>query len=212
LLDSELVYENTRRAFAARGIDYVDARAMLSAPGVPRELLWAPQARHWSDYGACLALQAIGVTASRQRDRPLDIACAYKAGRHRRSHDDFDLLRLLNVWRPRHTKQNAIVTYPSPPAGPKSRIIFIATSFGWQLLRAAEASGHFRELFLDYYDETLYRLPGTFEATHLAVDSADWRDAFLDQDIYVYELFESYAYSDVKFVRILDNLLAHIPP
>jgi hypothetical protein len=209
---SDRIYTETKRALDARGVTYVDGRALLTRSDIPRHLLWAPQARHWSDYGACLAMQQIFKAASQLSGPSIDVPCQYQVKRAKRSHDNYDLLRLLNVWKPRHGRANAIVTYDEPPPGPKPTIMFISTSFGWQILRNAQESQRFRELWLDYYDWILYGRPSGFEVENLPVDSAQWREVFLEQDIYVYELFETYLYADEKFVRILDNLLQHFPP
>jgi len=210
-LPSDHIYLDVKRALDVRGVRYVDARALLLSSSVPRQLLWGAQARHWSDYGACLTMEQIVRQYTELTNHSLSFTCPYEIGRARRSHDNYDLMRLLNVWRPAHQRQHGLVSYDPPPQAPKPRILFISSSFGWQLLKSAERSRRFRELWLDYYDSILYGRPNGVEVENLPVDSSQWRDVFLDQDLYIYELFETYLFADDKFVRVLDNLLAHLP-
>jgi hypothetical protein len=209
---SDQIYLRTKRALDARGILYVDARELLTTKqDVPRHLLWGPQARHWSEYGACLALQRVLATAERLSGRKVDMPCRYDVRRVRRSHFNYDLMRLLNVWNPRLSRENAVVTFDAPPPDPKPRILIIASSFGWELFRVAEESHRFREIWLDYYDYQLFG-PAGVEYADPPVSSEIWQDVFLDEDVYVFELFETYLYVNDQFQRALDKLIDQVPP
>lgn len=202
--------ERVRKAFDRRNIIYVDAGDVLRSPSTPRHLMWGRQARHWSDLGACLVLREIGVRVAELTGAPLDIPCAYTLGRVLRSHDDYDLLRLLNVWRAHHDKQTAIVSYPAPGSAPRPSLTFIGTSFEWQLVRVAQETRRFGEIFLAYYNWILYAVTRRIEVENAEVGSPLWRDGLAAPDIYVYELFETYLLGDERLIRVLDELLANL--
>ncbi len=210
-MPSDEIYSMTKRALDARSIEYVDVREMLTARGVERALVWSPQARHWSDYGACLAMERIARSYSKLAEKTFEFPCHLDVGKVLRGHDNYDLMRLLNVWKAPHARTHGRVTFGPPTPGPTPRVLFISSSFGWQIERVAEESNRFSELWLDYYDWILYGRPMGVEIENLSVDTAQWRDVFLKEDLYVYELFETYLYADEKFTRVLDKLLTALP-
>jgi hypothetical protein len=201
---SDDVYPALKRALDAHGVVYVDARALLATTTVPRQLVWAQEARHWSELGACLTLQQIAARYRDLTDRPLAYDCPYVESPLRRSHDDFDLVRLLNAWSVPHSHRHAHVTH-GEPSGERPRAVFVASSFGWQIVRDAETSHQFGSIWLDYYDSTQIQRP-TGITLEVTTGTPAWRDVFRDEDLYVYELFETYLFADNKFSRVLDAL------
>ncbi|MGN6108560.1 MAG: alginate O-acetyltransferase AlgX-related protein [Kofleriaceae bacterium] len=192
---SDLLHGRLLAALATHQVAHVDALQILTTPGIPRERLWGADARHWSSYGACLVLHAI-VELHRElaaASAPPEAPCGWELRRVRRSHDDFDLLRLLNAWGvPRAAPLTPIALHTPPPPGTRTaRAMFISTSFGWQLLREADASRRFSATWIDYYDKTLFGYPAQIEFPVRAHEPL-WRLAMMYDDLYVIELFEPY--------------------
>ena len=87
-----------KRALDRAGVAYVDARALFTRPGEPRDRLWAPQARHWSDYGACVALREIMRLYVTLTGTPFAFDCTPQQISGWRWHPDYDLKNLTNAW------------------------------------------------------------------------------------------------------------------
>jgi hypothetical protein len=211
------VYRAFKAALERRGVAFVDARQLLearaAAPGASREDLWGTDARHWTSYGACLAMQEVATVYARLtgRARPPH-ECAFARARKAKSHVDFDLYRLLN----------ARFVYPSrrdvpvvPHAAPdrvieRPRTLFIGTSFCWTPLRDAVDSGVWGPLHLNYYNQTFVAWP---ENTQSPVEPASpqWREVTLDNDLYVLDLFEGFLAAPGAYVELfLKEFLAEL--
>jgi hypothetical protein len=213
-----LVYRAFRAALERRGVAFVDARALFAeriAAGVPRADLYGPDARHWSRYGACLAMREVAALHARLTGRPRPPhECAFTRIHGRRSNVDFDLLRLLNA---RYVypavRELPFVAYAppaAPPAAPRPRTLFIGTSFCWTLLQDAEDSGAYGTIRLDYYHQTLMTWPER-EATPIDPASPAWRTALREQDLYVLDLFEGYLAAPGAYVELfLDQALGYL--
>jgi hypothetical protein len=203
------VYRAMKRALDARGIVYVDARAILTATGIQRDQVWGPDARHWSSYGGCLVMREVvrsyavltGTDEAAYDCRP--------ESRWRPPGDaEFDLWNLLNTWRPpRIDKYRTWAAHAPPPDGaPRPSVMFIGTSFCWTIMHDAFDSGRFGQMHMDYYDRTLVEWPANI---HTAVhpNSPEWRAVFLDRDLYVLDLFETYLHAPDGYVtQFLDEV------
>lgn len=203
------VYRAMKLALEARGILYVDARAILTAAGVQRDQVWGPQARHWSSYGSCLVMREVMrayAVLTGTDDAAYD--CRPELRWSPPDDSDFDLWSLLNAWRPpRIDEYRTWAMHEPPPDGtPRPTVMFIGTSFCWTIMHDAFRSGRFRQLHLDYYDRTLVEWPANI---HTAVhpNSPEWRAVFLDRDLYVLDLFETYLHVPDGYVtQFLDEV------
>jgi acetyltransferase AlgX (SGNH hydrolase-like protein) len=188
------VYHAIKHALDARGVVYVDAREILTAPGVQRDQVWGPEARHWSTYGSCLALREVmrAYTALTGDDQ-LPYECRPGPRWRPPDHDDFDLWNLLNAWRPPRIKKLRTWAEHEPPPDGTARpsVMFVGTSFCWNLMRDAGDSQRFAQNHMNYYDKTLVEWPANIH-TDIHPYSPEWRALFLDRELYVLDLFEPY--------------------
>ena len=187
------VYEVFRLALIARRVDFVDMQAIMLGNDYARDDLWRPYARHWSYYGACIAMKEIAKHYTVLTGRALPYECNLKYEHATRTHVDFDLLLLLNTWAPPHpVRLEPFAEHPpreTGESGPKA--LFIGTSFCWNLVLDAEHAHVFGKLQLDYYDKTLFSIPDNVP-TEVHPNTAQWRAQFLGNDLYVLDLFEGY--------------------
>jgi hypothetical protein len=203
------VYRAMKRALEDRGIAYVDARAILTAPGVERDQVWGPQARHWSIYGACLVMREVMRTRAALTGTD-EAAYDCRPGPRWRppGHDEFDLWNLLNAWRPpRISGYRTWTLHEAPPDGtPRPTVMFVGTSFCWNIMWDAFDSGRFRQVHMSYYDKTLIEWPTNIR-TDIHPHGPEWRALFLDRDLYVLDLFEAYLLAPDGYV---DQFLAEV--
>lgn len=186
------VYEAYVRAFEARGVVYVDGRALLTKGPAPRELVWGPDARHWSYHGACLALggaadaRALLGVATGPHDCPVSRAAAPP------EHDDYDLWRLLNASGvPPGARDVPVVAHAGRGERSPGETLFVGTSFCWTLLKDAERSGAFGAVRLLYYAKTYVTWPDG-KSVDLPAHTPAWRAAVLGPDTIVLDVFETY--------------------
>jgi hypothetical protein len=113
-------------------VRYVDMREKLATSSVPRTLLFGPDARHWSDYGACLAMDDVASLYAELTGKPrpahaaeLEMVPGGKWG------EDFDLWRLLNaLFVPRAVQTTPAMRHSPPsPLAPCPSVLFVGTSF-----------------------------------------------------------------------------------
>jgi hypothetical protein len=203
------VYDAMKRALDARHIRYVDARALFTAPGVVPEQVWGRQGRHWTTYGACLAMRDV------MRDYAALAGLAAPAydclpAREWRptAHDHFDLWNLLNLWRPPRINQLVpLVQHAAPPpASATPSVMFVGTSFCWNIMYDATASQRFGEMHMDYYNRTLVAWPADIH-TDVRPYTKEWRDVFLGKDLYVLDLLEVFLLAPDTYV---DEFLAEV--
>jgi glyoxylase-like metal-dependent hydrolase (beta-lactamase superfamily II) len=188
-------YNGLVLALAAHGVRYVDARKLLSTHPEPRHLLWGPQARHWSRYGACLVLSQVATAYAELTGEPRPPHdCTLKMERvTKRSTADLDLLALMNAKYTKPTYPEAAAAHYEPaPPGPRPRVVMNGTSFCWELASQAEESGRWGEVHLNYYNNAFYEVAGLRKEHKLEVGSPFWRTAILDKELYVLDLFEGY--------------------
>ncbi|HTR52393.1 MAG TPA: hypothetical protein VMJ10_16885 [Kofleriaceae bacterium] len=201
-----MFYRTMKRALDSHHVTYVDARELLVTSSQPRAMLWGPTARHWSAYGACLALQQIASRFTELTGRRLEYDCHASLGEGSSYDDDYDLLRLLNAWGVAHDRFVPRVTHEPPTMTDAVSVMFVGTSFCWALLRDAELSRRFRSARLDYYNTTLFTGPD-HAPTPVQPRTPEWRDAFVGEDLYVLDLFESYYAVPESFLdHFLDEL------
>ncbi|CAN5909529.1 hypothetical protein BH11MYX3_BH11MYX3_20370 [soil metagenome] len=203
--------ETTRmvtQALALRGVIFVDARELFTSSGIPRADLYAPDARHWSSYGACLAMSRVVDARAKLLGEPrLPHHCVFERQRVSRSNDDFDLWRLLNaIWVYPTVKEVPGVHHTRPPAPLAGPALFVATSFGWQIMRDAEDSGLFQSALLNYYNQTFAHAAGG-EREPVEAGTARWRELTMGSDLIVLDLFEAYLGSPEAYVQLfLDDM------
>lgn len=207
-------------ALARRGVVFVDARELFVTSKVPRVDLYGPDARHWSSYGACLAMSKIVDAHAQLTGTPrLPHDCPFERQRVPRSNDDFDLWRLLNAqWVFPTVKQVPGVKHASPPPSPhRPRMLVTSTSFGWQLMRDAYDSGIFAAVWMNYYNQVFVDAAEGPNAERIPVDAKQpgWHDRVMTNDLIVLDLFESYlGYPEAYVQLFLDDVshgLATIP-
>jgi len=205
------VYAAMKRALDDRHVRYVDVRDMFLHSQEPRDLLWAQDARHWTSYGACIAMQQAAAIYVEISGKPFRYDCTFKRRWEPTArHDDFDLWRLLNMWRPPKppNKIVPVLTRPAPASDTRPNLLLVGTSFCWTWLRDASASGAFGTMHMDYYNKLLVSWP---DDVHTAVNAHDaaWHAAFDNKDLIVLDLFESYLLAPNTYV---DEVLADLAP
>jgi hypothetical protein len=206
------VYRAFQAALVRHGVTFVDARAMFEAAAAPRTQLWGSDARHWSSYGACLAMQEVTRDVAALTGHPMTYECTPTTIRGLPSHADFDLWALLNAWKV-HTAVREIpaVTHAAPATTEwLPSALIIGTSFCWGLLRDAEDSKRFGKLDMNYYDQTFVHWPENVQGPIVA-GTAEWNATTLGKDVYILDLFEGYlgapdTYAD-KFLAELEHAL-----
>jgi len=201
-----------KEALAKRGVVFVDARELFVTSTVPRIDLYGPDARHWSAYGACLAMSAIVDAHAQLTATPrLSHDCVFQRQRVPRSNDDFDLWRLLNAqWVYPTVKQVPGVKHAlPPPARSRPRMLVTSTSFGWQLMRDAYDSGVFAAVWMNYYNQVFVDAAEGPNAVRIPVEPSKpgWRDRVMTNDLIVLDLFESYlGYPEAYVQLFLDDV------
>jgi hypothetical protein len=188
------VYGALVRALSAHGVRHVDAREMITTTLEPRALMWGPEARHWSEYAACLVMRDVFAhRAALLSMPPIDYPCPVTMTRTGPEHVDLDLWRLLNVWGVSRAAQVPSVASPSQLRGHRPGILLVGSSFCWTLLREAERSGLFGELEMNYYNKTFIAWPADVRVPAEPHTPA-WREATFEKDVIVLDLFETYLF------------------
>ncbi|HUJ61426.1 MAG TPA: hypothetical protein VLX92_23135 [Kofleriaceae bacterium] len=186
------LYLEMKRALDAHHVVYVDGRELLAGLHAPRDELWGKSARHWSEYSACRALEQVAARYRELTGVALDYDCTALTVPGIASHEDYDLLRLLNtLWVPHEHLVTTATHSTPPPDAPKPSVMFVGTSFCWSLLHDARHSRRFGRSRMAYYDRTLIH-DREDDQTPIEPHTAEWRAEFLDIDIYVLDLFETY--------------------
>lgn len=220
------IYRAFMAALARHGVVFVDARAMLTAPGMDRDLVWGRQARHWSYYATCLAMREVAASYRRLTGKPLaEYPCDYVTRTDVPIyHDDYDLLRLLNTFgTPRAPEPVPAIKLPShPPASAdRPRTLLVGSSFSWMMFRDAQRSGVFGKLHFSYYSNRMYDWPLERPAANpWELQAGDafpptdprWRPVISDEDLYILDLFESYLIVGTYSSEFLDELERTLPP
>jgi len=200
------VYRQLVSALDHYAVQYVDMRKALTSSSLPRPLLFGADARHWSDYAACLAMDDVASLYAKLTGKPRpEHASELEMVNAGFWSDDFDLWRMLNAsfLPPTAPTLPGVRHAPPPPLAPRPSVLFVGTSFCWILMREATASGLYGSLHLNYYNSTFETWPA---GAHQPVepDTEAWREMVLGQDLYVLDLFEVYfapnAYAD-RFLR-----------
>lgn len=188
------VYDGLVRALDHRRVRYVDMRKTITTSSLPRALLYGADARHWSDYSACLAMDGVASLYAELTGKPRpEHAGVLEMIEAIPSHDDFDLWRLLNaLFVPRAVREipSARHTPPSPFA-PRPNILFVGSSFCTNLMREAAASGLYGPIHFNYYNVAFETWPHSYHKP-LERDTDFWREITLDRDLYVLDLYEVY--------------------
>jgi hypothetical protein len=189
------VYQAMKQALDKRGVTYVDGIALLMSSTEPRDHLWGKQARHFSNYAGCLCVRAeLAVYAQLTGTPPIDYPCQLRRHPSDYEHSDLDLYRLVNAWllRPDRVARDvyhAPVPDQPPPQAP--RALWISSSFGWVMMGDADLSKRFRDLRIDYYNRSVHHA-GAGDSFDVHPGDDNWKRVFLDQDLYVLELNETY--------------------
>jgi hypothetical protein len=210
---TEGVYLAMKRALDARHVVYVDGIELLTHATESRDLLWGPDARHFSLYAGCLCNQeTVRRYAELTHTPAFAYPCQADVKRAHREHRDLDLFRLVNAWGARRdpiARDSKHEPTPAAPLADAPRVMWIASSFGWTLMNDAEQSLRFRQLHLDYYGGQVYEA-GTGASFDSNRHDDQWRAIFPTRELYVFELFESYLLPDYYGGSALDALDAEL--
>lgn len=202
------LYQPLIAGLTARGVTFVDMRAALATSAHPRDALWGAEARHWSQFAACLANQQIVASFATLLARsPLPYRCALERPKVPRNHDDYDLWRLLNTWNVKRVALTAPIAVHAAPLGvttPPPSVVYVGTSFNWALIRDAVASQLVAPIHMHYYDSQLISWPDGQSVPMKAGDAA-WRERLSTTELIVLDLHETSLYSGHVY---LENFLA----
>jgi hypothetical protein len=209
---SDLEYLAYRRAFEAHGVRYVDGRALLTAPTERRDQVWGVGARHWTTYGACLAMRGVmeqyAALTSRQ---PVDYPCLTVWQPVQKRDPDFDLLNLLNAWGVRQPQRVAPIVVGLAPAAAspmtRPKTLIVGSSFAWGLVKDARRAGLTDELHVYYYNRSLVIWPEN-RVIPLDVATPAWTEFVADRDLIVLDLFEPYNHPQGYSQQFVDQLAA----
>ncbi|HEX3759365.1 MAG TPA: hypothetical protein VHW23_11695 [Kofleriaceae bacterium] len=182
------VYLVMKHALDRAGVAYVDARELLTHSDQPRDRLWAPQARHWSDYGSCLALREIMRVYVTLTGTPFAFDCIPQHIPGWRWHPDYDLGNLTNAWGLARAPKRWRAAYPPRPLGQyRPSTLLVGSSFMGELASNIDDSRLFGRRIIDYYNATFY---GVNFGQDVHPHTDPWRDVVLDRDLYILDLFE----------------------
>lgn len=182
------IYLVMKRALDRAGVAYVDARALFAHSGEPRERLWAPQARHWSDYGGCLALREIMRLYVTLTGNRFAFDCIPQQIAGWRWHPDYDLRNLTNAAGITRSPRRWRADYPPrPPRAARPSVLLVGSSFMGELAGNIDDSRMFGRRIIDYYNATFY---GVNFAQEVHPHTDPWRAVVLDRDLYILDLFE----------------------
>ena len=182
------IYQVMKRVLDQAGVAYVDARELFAHSEEPRERLWGPQGRHWSDYGSCLALREIMRLYASQTGTRFAFDCTPQRIAGWRWHPDYDLRNLINAsgiardprrWRAGYPPRSAFQARPS--------VLLIGTSFMGELASNIDDSRLFGRRIINYYNATFY---GVNFGQPVEPHTDPWRAVVLDRDLYILDLFE----------------------
>jgi SGNH hydrolase-like domain, acetyltransferase AlgX len=191
---SDQLHQQMVAALTLHGVRFVDMRADFAHATVPRRQLWVEEARHWSQFGACLAnRQIVAVAATLVDLPPIPYACALVEDRVGRTHDDFDLWRLLNTWKVQRVARTAPRgdhTVPTAPVTPW-RILYVGTSFNWALIRDAVSSHVLGPVHMHYYEQQVISWPDGAAIKMAAVDPA-WATLVAGKDVIVLDMLDPF--------------------
>jgi hypothetical protein len=191
------------------GVPFADGHAMFAGlTGVERDRVFTRTGRHWTTLGACLVLREA------MRGGAVAPSCAYEmAAADRREAVDFDLYRLMNVWRAESEVAMAPLLLERGKAEVTSatrrpRALFVGTSYMWML---AEVMRPFVDVPVAfYYNNMVYDVSETLRPIE-PVDPASprWAGYALERDLYVIEILETYSHGEQlpAFVETLDRRL-----
>ena len=208
------VYDRLTAALTAHGVAFVDMRAGLTRGAHPRAEVWAPTARHWSDFAACLTLAEVVGVRARLLDRPpTPYPCVLGHRRADRRHDDFDLWRILNVWGARPPTFDVPFAIHAPPAAGDARAaaLFVGTSFNLALVRDAAAGQRFGAIHLHWYDSRMIAWPEDVSVP-TAAGAPAWRATVDDAELIVLDLMEAAVFSGHGYLHAFLTHAAALPP
>ena len=217
------VYETLRDDLRRRGTSFVDARelfleqkepqlhSLVPQPKDKRHLLWGLDARHWTFFGACLAVQKVmlkytEMTGIAQKPHECHLRMMDDAPPW---YDDYDLTELMNVWGVPYTaKQVPRADHPETKVDPKLQanvpsLLIVGTSFNWIVLKDTEAANAVKDVHFIYYNRTVVTWPSGKQVT-LDAKSELWRRAALGKQLYLLDLYESYIPVDYAFWFLAD--------
>lgn len=189
------VYRAMKQALDKRGVTYVDGISLLASSKEPRDLLWGKQARHFSNYAGCLCVrEELAAYAQLTGTTPIDYPCQPRLHKAKRDHSDLDLFRLVNAWLIGRDPVGRDVNHaplPDQPPPDAPTAMWISSSFGWVMMGDAELSRRFRDLHIDYYNRSVHHA-GAGDSFEVHPGDDNWNRVFLNQDLYVLELNETY--------------------
>ena len=199
-----------RQALALRGVVFVDARTIFERSKSSRVDLWGPDARHWTQYGACLAMTKVidAYAKLTQQPRPPH-RCEYVRKTLPITDDDFDLFRLLNAkWVDPALADGPVITHDRPAiTSSRPRVLFTGTSFCWTIMRDAHNSGVFANARMNYYNQSFVEASAGSDVELVAVEAGTpyWREHVMTNELIVLDLFESYLANPGTYVELFLN-------
>lgn len=222
--ESEAVYREMKAALVRHGVQFVDAREMMEraiASGAhAREDLFGRDARHWSDWAACLAFREVTERYAGLSGRPRpahECELTHRRG-NRRVDPSYDLWRLLNALSvPPQRYIVPIVKHATPnwPLAEAPSVLFVGTSFCWEMVHDVHRSQLFGKVWLNYYNQSVHPRFDELPAFPTTPMTDAWREVMLGRDLIVLDLFEGYAtpgsYVDLFLDQLEPELAAAAP-
>jgi hypothetical protein len=186
------------KALQSVGAMYVDGRKSVAS--LPPEAVYAKTGRHLTGPATCQIFRdALDIARPLVHDAEVpEIECNFRMSKEVPIiEEDFDLLRLLNIWTPPPT--NAVPamepTIDRVPRERRANAMVLGTSFGWKVVYEAERTHALRRIYYYYYESTLVDRE-TKTDRKVSPRSKDWQDLIADSTLFFYPAPEEYLLQD----------------
>lgn len=184
-------------AFEREGVIFVDGRAVIAAEGLERELVYPRTGRHLAAPAVCPILER---ALSRAREILVDAELPPLDCRYARAvpaslwDEEFDLLRLLNVWgaKPEAVAQMVKVEERLPRERRVDTLV-VGSSFSWRIIYEAQRNHALGDITLLYYNRSVAAHGDSEPSDPVPRPGSEaWRRLVLDKKLFLLPLPEEY--------------------
>jgi hypothetical protein len=192
---SDASYLALRAALESAGVRFVDARRSLASMSGHGVRPFPLKGRHLSRVAACQVAWEIlqegrALLGEPLGPRPCEPLVPVAAGYW---DDEWDLWRLLNVWKHRGERYDGVLREATPPlAEPAVRapVLLVGSSFNWNVRDAMTRASATGGIHVWYYNVTAYDRHGG--ERKLRPYDADWRDVVEESEIIAFDIPEMF--------------------